>query len=62
MKEKDLETSINQFEGLWDRVDKTRSTSKSCNVNKAALMAILMDHSMMVDKIIPNNLMKLRSS
>jgi hypothetical protein len=43
-----LRTTQAQFEGLHERVDKTRSTSKSVTVDKDALTALLMDHSMMV--------------
>lgn len=61
MREKDLKTSQDQFEGLWERVDVTRSTSKTVKVDKDALMQLLMDHSAMVDELSPHNSMNLRS-
>jgi hypothetical protein len=40
-----LHTSLDQFEGLHRAEAKARSTSKSLTIDRAALVALLMDHS-----------------
>lgn len=46
-----LYTSMNQFEDLHLRHDRTRSTSKTVTVDRQALINILMDHSRMLDTL-----------
>lgn len=40
-----LELTQDQFEGLHDRLDHVRSTSETVKVDRAALSALLRDHS-----------------
>ena len=51
MKQDDLKTSLQQFEEIWAKVDKTRSTSKTVTVSKQGLMNLLMDHAKMWDEL-----------
>lgn len=44
----DLYTTLEQFEHLHERNDRTRSTSKTVTVDRQALINILMDHSSLV--------------
>lgn len=46
-----LYTTLKQFEGLHERLDRTRSTSKSVTIDRQALIHILMDHSNMVEAL-----------
>ena len=46
-----LNTSMAEFEALHERYDRTRSTSKSVTVERAALIHLLMDHSRLVDAL-----------
>jgi arsenate reductase-like glutaredoxin family protein len=46
-----LKLSQEQFEALHSAHNKTRSTSKTVTVDRAALIAILMDHSNMVERL-----------
>lgn len=46
-----LYTTLKQFEGLHERHDRTRSTSRSVTVDRQALIHILMDHPNMVDAL-----------
>jgi hypothetical protein len=45
----ELVCSQDQFEALHDELDKTRRTSKTVKVDRAALQALLMDHSKLVN-------------
>ncbi len=45
MRRADVKTTQDHFETLWDIVDKSRSTSKNVTVDKAAIVALLMDHA-----------------
>lgn len=40
-----------EFEGLHERHDRTRSTSRTVTVDREALIHLLMDHSRMVDAL-----------
>jgi hypothetical protein len=40
-----LRCSLEQFDGLWGAAHATRRTSKTVTVDKAALEAMLQDHS-----------------
>ena len=40
-----LKTTDNQFNGLYAVLDKTRRSSKTAIVDRAALTALLLDHS-----------------
>jgi hypothetical protein len=46
-----LYTSMREFEGLHERHDRTRSTSKTLTVDREALIHLLMDHSRLVDAL-----------
>ena len=43
-----LYTTMREFEGLHERHDRTRSTSRTVTVDREALIHLLMDHSRMV--------------
>lgn len=43
-----LKLSLDQLDALYIALDRTRSTSSTVKVDRAALVAILMDHSMLV--------------
>ncbi|MBN9362825.1 MULTISPECIES: hypothetical protein [unclassified Devosia] len=46
-----LYTTMREFEGLHERHDRTRSTSKTVTVDRDALIHLLMDHSRMVEAL-----------
>jgi alkyl sulfatase BDS1-like metallo-beta-lactamase superfamily hydrolase len=46
-----LYTTLEEFEVLHERHDRTRSTSKTVTVDRQALIHILMDHARMVDAL-----------
>lgn len=46
-----LYTTMREFEGLHERHDRTRSTSKTVTVDREALIHVLMDHSRMVEAL-----------
>ena len=46
-----LYTTLAEFEGLHERHDRTRSTSKTLTVERQALINILMDHSRMLETL-----------
>jgi hypothetical protein len=46
-----LYTTLRQFEGLHDRHDRTRSTSKTVTVDRQALINVLMDHARMLEAL-----------
>jgi len=46
-----LYTTMEEFEGLHARHDRTRSTSKTITVDREALIHLLMDHSRMLDTL-----------
>lgn len=47
----ELYTTMQEFETLHERHDRTRSTSKSVAVERQALIHILMDHGRMLDAL-----------
>jgi hypothetical protein len=42
---------MREFEGLHQRYDRTRSTSKTVTVDRQALIHLLMDHSGLVEAL-----------
>jgi hypothetical protein len=44
----ELRLSTDQFDALWDAVNKTRPSSKTVTVNIEALRCLLMDHSQLL--------------
>ena len=46
-----LYTTMREFEGLHERHDRTRSTSRTVTVDREALIHLLMDHSRMVEAL-----------
>jgi hypothetical protein len=42
---------MREFEGLHERYDRTRSTSRAITVDREALIHLLMDHSRMVEAL-----------
>ena len=46
-----LYTTMREFEGLHERHDRTRSTSRTGTVDREALIHLLMDHSRMVEAL-----------
>ena len=46
-----LYTTMREFEGLHERNDRTRSTSRTVTVDREALIHLLMDHSRMVEAL-----------
>lgn len=46
-----LYTTMNEFETLHERHDRTRSTSKTVTVDRQALIHILMDHARMLEAL-----------
>lgn len=46
-----LYTTMQEFEGLHQRHDRTRSSSKSVTVDRRALIHILMDHARLIDML-----------
>jgi hypothetical protein len=46
-----LYTTMREFEGLHERYDRTRSTSRTVTVDREALIHLLMDHSRMVEAL-----------
>jgi len=46
-----LYTTMREFEGLHERHDRTRSTSRTVTVEREALIHLLMDHSRMVEAL-----------
>ena len=46
-----LYTTMREFEGLHERYDRTRSTSKTGTVERAALIHLHMDHSRLVEAL-----------
>lgn len=46
-----LYTTLRQFEGLHERHDGTRSTSKTVTVDRQALINVLMDHARMLEAL-----------
>lgn len=46
-----LYTTTVEFESLHERHDRTRSTSKTVNVDRQALIHILMDHARMLEAL-----------
>jgi len=46
-----LYTTMQEFEGLHERHDRTRSTSRTVTVDREALIHLLMDHSRMVEAL-----------
>jgi hypothetical protein len=47
----ELYTTMEEFEHLHERHDRTRSTSKTITVARDALIHILMDHARMVEAL-----------
>jgi hypothetical protein len=47
----DLDCTQEQFEAIHDRLEHTRSTSATVTVPKAALEALLRDHSRLIEKL-----------
>ena len=47
-----LYTTMEEFETLYERHDRTRSTSKTVTVDRQALIHILMDHGRMVERYV----------
>jgi len=46
-----LYTTLDEFESLHKRQDRTRSTSKTVIVDRQALIHILMDHARMLEAL-----------
>ncbi|WP_199202166.1 hypothetical protein [Mesorhizobium sp. 113-3-3] len=46
-----LYTTMDEFEALHERQDRTRSTSKTVTVDRQALIHILMDHARMLEAL-----------
>jgi hypothetical protein len=46
-----LYTTMREFEGLHERHDRTRSTSRTVTVDREALIHLLMDHSRLVEAL-----------
>lgn len=46
-----LYTSIEEFETLHERHDRTRSTSRTVTIDRQALIHILMDHARMLEAL-----------
>ncbi|RWK43781.1 hypothetical protein [Mesorhizobium sp.] len=46
-----LYTTMREFEGLHERNDRTRSTSRTVTVDREAFIHLLMDHSRMVEAL-----------
>lgn len=46
-----LYATMAEFEGLHERYDRTRITSKSVTVDREALIHLLMDHSRLVEAL-----------
>lgn len=46
-----LHSTQEEFESLHYELDKVRSTSKTVRVSKSALHNILMDHSLLINKL-----------
>lgn len=46
-----LYTTMQEFEGLHARHDRTRSTSKTVTVERDALIHLLMDHARLVEAL-----------
>lgn len=46
-----LYTTMSEFETLYGRHDRTRSTSKTVTVDRQALIHILMDHARMLETL-----------
>ncbi|RWJ00040.1 hypothetical protein [Mesorhizobium sp.] len=46
-----LYTTMREFEALHERYDRTRSTSRTVTVERAALIHLLMDHSRLVEAL-----------
>lgn len=46
-----LYTTMAEFEGLHERYDRRRSTSKSVTVDREALIHLLMDHSRLIEAL-----------
>lgn len=46
-----LYTTMREFEGLHERHDRTRSTSRTLTVDREALIHLLMDHSRLVEAL-----------
>lgn len=51
LKEKHLDTTTDTLDALWRAQDKVRSTSRTVTVDKAALTAVLLDHSRMAQEL-----------
>ncbi len=46
-----LYTTMQEFEALHERYDRTRSTSRTVTVEREALIHLLMDHSRLVEAL-----------
>jgi len=46
-----LYTTMREFDGLHERHDRTRSTSRTVTVDREALIHLLMDHSRLVEAL-----------
>ncbi|RUV27850.1 MULTISPECIES: hypothetical protein [unclassified Mesorhizobium] len=46
-----LYTTMREFEGLHERHDRTRSTSRTVTVDREALIHLLMDHCRLVEAL-----------
>ena len=46
-----LYTTMREFEGLHERYDRTRRTSRTATVDREALIHLLMDHSRLVEAL-----------
>jgi hypothetical protein len=46
-----LELTDDQFDGLHQALAKVRSTSKTVTLDKAAMIALLIDYSKLIDKL-----------
>lgn len=49
MKKTKLDCTDAQFHAIHEALDKTRSTSETVKVSRAALAALLVDHSKLID-------------
>lgn len=63
MRYEKLNLKQDDFEHLWDIINRTRSTSKTCTVPKDMLVAILRDHGEFCREVWPGEyLLEARTS
>lgn len=53
LRETDLSLSVEQFDGLWDRVNRARANAKVVTVDRSALASVLTDHGRMAGELFP---------